>query len=257
MTVPAEKMESEPESLERFGAEVAEDLLTLAVLHDRELDRDRIMALWDGCYSEFLGLRLNSERGKEALSGFRKGLTDIPTSLDQQTLDILAAEYADIYLNNTFGASPCESVWIDEDHLLMQEPMFQIREHYQRHGLEVQNWRMRTDDHLVHQLHFIANLLQGKPGDEELEFVARFMDEHILRWIGDFANRVSSRCSTGFYHGLAQLTAAYLDELRDILAELLGQPRPSPEEIDERMKPKLAIQVEGPQPYVPGTAPSW
>jgi TorA maturation chaperone TorD len=250
-------MQDEPVSLERFRIEVAEDLLTLAVLHDRELDRDRIMALWDGCYSEFLGLRLNSERGRESLSGFRKGLTDIPTSLDQQTLDILAAEYADIYLNNSFGASPCESVWIDDDHLLMQEPMFQIREHYQKHGLEVQNWRMRTDDHLVHQLHFISHLLEDDSREENLELAARFMDEHILRWIGDFADRVSARCATGFYDGLAQLTAAYLEELRDILAELLGQPRPSREEIEERMKPKVAVQVQGPQPYVPGTAPSW
>lgn len=83
------------------------------------------------------------------------------------------------------------------------------------------------------------------------------MDEHILRWIGDFAKRVSARCASGFYAGLAQLTAVYLEELRDILAEILDQRRPDAEEIEERMRPKAIVAVEGPAPYVPGIAPSW
>jgi TorA maturation chaperone TorD len=49
-----------------------------------------------------------------------------------------------------------------------------------------------------------------------------------LRWIEEFAERVADRCSTRFYAGLALLTAAYLDELRDLLARLLDQPRPAP-----------------------------
>lgn len=256
--MPAERMESGFAPLERFCAEVTEDLLTLAVLHDRELDRERILALWDGCYSEFLGLRLSSEQGREALSRFRKGLTDIPTVLDQQTLDILAADYADIYLNHSFGASPCESVWIDEENLIMQEPMFQIREHYKMHGLEVPDWRLRTDDHLVYQLHFLSHLFGGAAPKSDLEPAARFMDEHILRWIGAFAERVSARSTTGFYAGLAQLTAAYLEELRELLAEILDQPRPDAEEIEERMRPKpVGVPVEGPAAYVPGAEPSW
>ena len=258
MGMPAERMENELAPLERFRAEVAEDLLTLAVLHDRELDRERILALWDGCYSEFLGLRLSSEQGRDALSGFRKGLTDIPTTLEQQTLDILAADYADIYLNHSFRASPCESVWIDEENLIMQEPMFQIRDHYKEHGLEVPDWRQRTDDHLVYQLQFLSQLLDSASPESELEPAARFMDEHVLRWIGAFAERVSARCVTGFYAGLAQLTAAYLEELRDVLAEILDQPRPDAEEIEQRMRPKMAgVAVEAPAPYVPGAAPSW
>lgn len=257
MDMPTEQMESGFAPLTRFCTEITEDLLTLAVLHDRELDRERILALWDGCYTGFLGLRLSSEQGRAALSRFRKGLTAIPTILDQQTLDILAADYADIYLNHSFGASPCESVWIDQENLIMQEPMFQIRNHYKRHGLEVPDWRRRTDDHLVHQLHFLSYLFDDASAETDLRPVARFMDEHILRWIGDFAERVSTRCASGFYAGLAQLTAAYLEELRDILAEILDQRRPDAEEVEEQMRPRASVAVEGPAPYVPGATPSW
>lgn len=240
-----------------FREAVSEDLMTLAVLHDRELDKPRILALWDIGYDNLLGLKLSRDPGKRAMALFCHGMTDIPGILDQEALDLLAAEYADIYLNNSLGASPNESVWLDDDGLMMQEPMFQIREWYLRHGLAVPDWRNRTDDHLVHQLQFLAHLLAPGMPEADLAHAARFMDEHLLRWIGDFADRVATRCSTRLYAGLARLTAAYVDELRDILAELCGEPRPSPEQVEARMKPKISLPVAGPGPFLPGAAPSW
>ena len=50
--------------------------------------------------------------------------------------DDLAADYAAIYLTYALRASPCESVWLDEDHLVMQGPTFAVREFYKRHGYE-------------------------------------------------------------------------------------------------------------------------
>jgi hypothetical protein len=83
------------------------------------------------------------------------------------------------------------------------------------------------------------------------------LDEHLLRWVDDFALRVASRCETRLYAGLALLTAAYLEELRDLLAEILGVPRPSPEEVAERLRPDRPAPVEVEGPYLPGVAPSW
>ncbi len=246
-----------PDSLRAFRELVAEDLASLAVMHERELDKERVLALWEIGYDDFLGLRLHSHGGREALGFFRQGLTDIPGTLGRETLDLLAAEYADIYLNNSFGASPVESVWIDEDGLIMQEPMFQIRDWYSRYGLAVPNWRDRSDDHLVHQLQFLSRLLDPDMPERELLEAARFMDEHLLRWINEFSRRIAQRCSTRFYAGLSLLTAAYLEELRDVLAELNGEARPTAEEIDERMKPKLSMPVAGPTAFVPGAAASW
>ncbi len=114
---------------------------------------------------------------------------------------------------------------------------------------------MRSDDHLVIELRFLAHLL-GSDDPVSLNEAARFMDEHPLRWVEDFAQRVSARCETRFYAGLALLTAAYLDELRDLLVDLLDSPRPSREEIDARFRTGAApLDVEG--PYLPGVAPSW
>ncbi len=233
---------------------LAEDLLGLALLHSEELDAERLGALRTAAFPLGLALRLETAEGREAVELCVQGLEDIPLSADPSTLDILAAEFADIYLNHTYQASPCESVWIDDEGLTMQEPMFQVRDWYRRHGFSVPDWRKRTDDHLVCQLHFIALALQeGVAWDE----IARFMDEHLLRWIGGFAGRVRERAATRFYGGLALLTAAWLEEFRTLLEEITGEVRPTTEEIDRRMRPVREVPVAAPGPYVPGATPSW
>ena len=247
---------------------VAGDLRLLALLHDRELDAERIHALWQEGYEDFLGLQLVGEEGRKAITLLREGLTDIPAGLDTETLDRLAADFADIYLTHGVRASPCESVWLDEDGLAMQAPMFDVREWYRRYGLAVANWRQRSDDHLVYQLLFLAQLLE--PEEEasageapaagaDLGEVARFLDEHTLLWIDRFAERVAKRCETRFYAGLALLTGAYLNELRDLLAELADAPRPSEEEMEARRRPRAAVSVPvaPPSAFVPGAGPTW
>jgi len=257
MNAAADTLIPELDPLTRFRQATAEDLRLLALLHDRELDRERLLALFRDCYEDFLALRLESTRGLESIALLRAGLAGIPANPDAATLDRLAAEYADIYLTNGYGASPCESVWLDQDGLTMQEPMFQIRNWYRRHGLAVEDWRKRTDDHLVNQLQFTAHLLDVDAETASLEETARFLDEHLLRWIDTFADRVAARCETRLYAGLAQLTTAYLDELRNLLSQILGTPRPTAEEIEERMRPRDAVPVPPPGPYVPGTGPTW
>ena len=237
-------------------AAVAHDLMALAVLHNQELNDDLIGRLRSTCFPDGLRLQLCSDQGKAAASLTRHAIDGLPESMDQAVLDELAADYADIYLTHALGASPYESVWIDDDGLVMQEPMFQVREYYRRHSLRVQDWRKRSDDHLVHQLHFLSHGFTEGSHDANLEELARFMDEHLLRWLPDFATRVAARCATSLYAGLALLTMAYVEELRDLLSEILGLPRPRPGEIEARMRPKPSVVVTPPK-YVPGTAPSW
>ena len=55
--------------------------------------------------------------------------------------------------------------------------------------------------------------------------------------------------------GMTLLDMGMVDQ--DLLAEATGEPVPSAEEIDERMKPKVSVAVDLPGPYVPGAAPSW
>lgn len=240
-----------------FGSAAAEDLQGLAELHDREPDEALLTALREVDFPDGLGLRLRSERGRQAQTIMAKALAQLFAPVDKDILDLLAVDFAEIYLTHGLRASPYESVWLDDDHLARQEPMFQVRAYYRRQGLTAADWSERADDHIVLQLLFLRHLMQ-EPSPETLREAAKFMDEHLLRWIDRFADQVTARCATPYFAGVAALTAAYIDELRDLLAEILEEPRPSAEAIEALMQPEKPTAACGaPSPYVPGAGPGW
>lgn len=243
-----------PDLLKLFRERVAEDLLLLATLNDREPDAAVLQEIKVLEFPTCLTLLPKTETGEEVMRLMQQTLSELPEEVGEDLLDDLAADFASIYLNHNISASPEESVWLDEDSLKCQDSMFQVRNWYESYGLEIPDWRIRPDDHLVYQLQFIAALLNLDDKTETLEKVSTFMDEHLLRWLGNFAERVLARCDTAYFAGVASVTASYCEELRDNLAEILQQPRPSREAIEDRMRPKSAPQ-EVDVSFMPGVGP--
>ncbi len=249
---PAQKSEN---LLTVFRSQTADDLNLLAALHDREPDAQLLLQLKHAGFPRNLALMLESEQGWLATDLMQQAIADLPEVIPATLLDDLAADYAAIYLNYNLHASPEESVWLDEDSLICQDSMFQVRCWFERYQLRIANWRIRPDDHLVYQLQFIAHLLSLDDDLATLEAAARFMDEHLLRWLGTFGQRVSQRCDTPFFAGVAALTAAYCEELRELLAEILQQPRPTAQEIEERMQSSRRSEPVS-VAFVPGVGPA-
>ncbi len=229
---------------------VATDLHTLALLHDREPDHDTLEELRTAAMQEWFGLRLRSEVAREGLRLLDEALDSLPRELDREALDQLAVEYANIYLLFTYRAAPTESPWLDKENLERQAPMFEVRRWYRNYRLAAEDWRRRSDDHLVLELRFLAHLCAQTDSDSALRDAARFIDAHLLRWVPQFAGRVASRCEASYYRGLALLTAGYLDELRELLVELIGEARA--ESKDDKVPTD-----EVPTAYVPGTGLGW
>jgi TorA maturation chaperone TorD len=240
--------------LRPFCEAVAEDLSLLASLHDAEPEADYLEGMRKIGIQQSLGFKLKSELGTQAIEVLTEALAALPEGLDRKSLDELAADFASIYLTHGLHASPLESVWIDEENLVCQDTMFQVRAWYKQYGLVAPDWRKRPDDHLVYQLQFVARLFGRARTVGSLEDAARFMDEHLLRWLMHFAERVAARCGSAYFAGTAVLTAAYCEELRELLIDILGEPRPSKEEIDQRMKPKQGVE-EVPVKFMPGIGP--
>ena len=177
----------------------AEDLNALAWLHHKEHATDVLLSLRENGFPATLSLVLPehpSSRARDAALRARAGRGD--GSVPASSPDDLAADYAAIYLTYALRASPCESVWLDEDHLVMQGPTFAVREFYKRHGIQVPDWRVMSDDHLTHELQFVALLLER---GEERE-AARFLKQHLMSWLPNFAQRVGQR---GVREAMAEL----------------------------------------------------
>lgn len=242
--------------LREIGEIIADDAEVLAALHDRELTPDLVAALREAQFPAGLGLLPALPEAAAARQAIANALTALPAVPDAAALDDLAAEYAAIYLTGAYGASPCESFWTDDDHLVCQASMFQLREIYAAAGLAAADWRKRPDDHLVLQLLYIGNAARRVTAPEHWRALARMLDEHPLRWVQDFAVRIAARSGAPFYAGLAVLTAAWLDTLRNLIAQQLNEPRPSLAEVEARAKPQTEIS-EAPLAFMPGMGPSW
>jgi TorA maturation chaperone TorD len=241
---------------------IADDADMLAVLHDRELTAETVAALREAGFPACLGLMPATPEAVEAWRAMEAGMASLPADLDALALDELASEYAAIYLTGAYGASPYESVWTDDDHLICQQAMFEWRDIHADVGLATKDWRQRPDDHLVLQLLHIGHAARRAATADSPETwrkLATVLDEHTLRWLPDFAARVAARSESPFYAGLAVISAAWVDSVRDLIAAQLGETRPSREEIEERLHPRREMEtVAVPMQFVPGAAgPSW
>jgi TorA maturation chaperone TorD len=196
--------------------ELADDAETLARLHDRELDAATLAALREVGFPDNLALLPHTPDDRQAWQSMAAALThyiaDPPAAAD---IDALAVEYAAIYLTGAYNASPCESFWLDDDHLHCQQPMFALREVYQAAGLAAPDWRKRPDDHLVLQLQYVAYMLRQPRVDAVA--LAHMMEAHLLRWLPDFAGRLAQRAELPFYAALAHLTLAWCNALHRLL----------------------------------------
>jgi|JI10StandDraft_1071094.scaffolds.fasta_scaffold08751_4 TorA maturation chaperone TorD len=193
--------------------QIAEDLRTLAWLHAAE----RAPTIWLALHAAGFPVGLAGVHSQEpeslamdqALEQLRADHAAAPT----KAADHLAVDFADIYLTHSLRASPFESVWRDEDHLMMQGPTFAVREAYRQHDRVVANRRAMPDDHLSHELSFVAHLLDGGHRDA----ARAFMDQHLMRWLPEFAQRVAQRAATPVYAALAVLTLKTCSNLRQTL----------------------------------------
>lgn len=241
----------------RFGL-WAEALGPLIRLHDHEPDTALVEALRAADYPAVVAALLAGREEAATAKGFARVLAGLPRPLPAAVLDEMAADYADAYLTHGFRAAPSGSVWLTEDHLERQEPMFEARAFYAHYGLKVSDWRIRPEDHLVHELQFVAHLL-ALGTLPALQDVAMFLDRHLLPWAPDWCVKVAANARHPFLAGVALSTRALLAALRDDIARATGiAPDILPHAFaTEGARAARQAEADAERPFVPGLAPSW
>jgi len=240
-------------SMNDFCSAIADDLNMLAALHDNEVEERLLNAMDVADFPMQLGLRMKTDQALAAQRLMKQAVDDLSRPFDKEVFDTLATDYADIYLSYNFRASPYESVWLDAENLERQAPMFEVRDWYQRFNVAVPDWRIRADDHLVHQLQFLAFLFSQEDQQQNIVDIAKFMDQHLLKWLGLFAQRVDERCTTKYFAAVALLTDAYCEELREALVNVFELQRQTPDEKNETEATEIP---EMPSTYMPGMGPT-
>lgn len=151
----------------------------------------------------------------------------------------LACEYARIFLasgRNTESrdvATPYESVFTSEDHLVMQESRDEVYRYFLQDGFTVNPSLHEPDDHLAFELEYLSHLskraveLVDKDAEVDLAKNVRrqisFVDDHLLSWIPRLREAAKSFAQFTFYIGMLLVIEGFLREYRDLLEEILNQ----------------------------------
>lgn len=239
-----------PEAARGTLIAASEALGLLIRLLDREADAALLTGLRAIQAPDLFAALLPEAEGQTGAKVLRLALDDLPEAPADADLDALAADYADIFLTHGYRIAPNASVWLTEEKLERQGPMFEVRDWYAHYGITVPDWRKRADDHIVHELQFLG-LLLDLGTETALQDAAHFLDQHLLPWVPEFSRRMAARARMPLYAATGLICAAYLEALRDRLEALTGLPR--------RPRPPLrsAIPDPEPAPFVPGAAESW
>lgn len=204
-----------------FAAAVT-GLRQLAAFHAAEPTVEFLTSLRAMPLRAGFGIALDRDDALQAIALIDEVVSDLPDPIDAASIAPLRADFAAIHRTQAYHAGPLETDWNAGDG---QPPASDLTATLRR-------WRQHAGlapdaafppDHLVSELTLLATLLeQGQAPDATL-----FLDQHPLRWIPAFCSRVATRCREPFYAGVAILTTAHLDHLRDLLAGACGLPRPA------------------------------
>lgn len=236
------------------------DVLGLVIrLHDHEADAELIAQLRALEAPVLFAAVLDGRDDAATADAFGVALARLGTPPGSDELDEMAADYADLYLTHGYRIAPTGSVWMTDDHLERQEPMFEVRDWYDHYGLKVADWRIRSDDHLVYEMQFLRHLL-GIGTPDALGDAAEFMDLHLMGWLPDFCALGAVRARTPFHATAVAVTRPLLECLRDWLTEATGvapdiRANGYARALDAAARQAAVAEVE--RPFMPGMAPSW
>jgi TorA maturation chaperone TorD len=166
-----------------------------------------------------------------------------PASVDAAFLDDLEtyrddpaplkSEYTRLFLGpNKLVAPPWESVYIGKERTLFTVVTLNVREFYRSQGFLPAEYPHVADDHIALELDFLANVGNKAiealaAGDNDavrnrLEASAKFLDDHLLKWVGDYEKDLVEKGKSIFYVKVVQAAVAFARQDRQLLDRLLA-----------------------------------
>ena len=135
--------------------------------------------------------------------------------------DELTWEYRRLFVGPAAKpAPPWGSVYTDRECVVFGATTLELRAWMRAHGVARTTDEKTPEDHIGLMLALMAWLAQNQPADLE-----EFLRLHLLTWAGHFLGELADAAEHPFYEGLARLTAASLDGVKDTLGLEVVEPR--------------------------------
>lgn len=170
------------------------------------------------------------EQGYQQLKGFLD-------QVHEDSLTDLAVDYARVFIGAGLpvkgGAYPYESFYTSPDRILMQDARDEVLKFYRQEGLDKSSEFAEPEDHLALELEFMAFLCHKTAGALNvgdrtaalgyLSTQAVFLEQHLLNWVPLLCADIQRLARTSFYRAVAQITLAYLQLEREVIADLVSE----------------------------------
>jgi thiosulfate reductase/polysulfide reductase chain A len=208
----------------------------LSAIYGDEVSRRLLERMKNSRFADRVNRFLTSCRLDDLRHGVEKMVTFIRNGDSEETYRNLRYEYADLFLNAGVNpAFPYESVYVGREPVVMQEPVFEVREAYRRAGVHKAEDYRDLDEHMAVELEFCRYLLDqavrvGAPEEERYQRQQiGFLRDHLMRWAVEFCAVLSSCARSDFYRGLADLTLSFLFHERRLAFNLQAGTAPETE----------------------------
>ena len=144
---------------------------------------------------------------------------------EDELLEEMAVEYTRLFLGPGKHVSPHESVHHEREDgqwgQLWGASTVEVRKFIEGTGLRYETKYRGLPDHIGVELEFLEALTRREEeawaeDDEEgvrrcLAVERRFLDEHLLRWVVPFCDKVIAAAELSFYRSLASLTKRFIE----------------------------------------------
>ena len=142
------------------------------------------------------------------LTGGAEVMTSYLKSGDAEKLyKELRYDYADLFLNaGPNPVFPYESVHVSKEPVVMQKPVFELREFFRKANVSKSPDYKDLEEHIAVHMEFLRYLLEK--GDEDL--YKDFFKNKYMKWVPAFCDQLAVSAQTDFYQGLAHFTRGAL-----------------------------------------------
>ena len=135
--------------------------------------------------------------------------------------DDLVWEYRRLFIGPGLKpAPPWGSVYTDRECVMFGASTLALRRWMREQGIERTTDDRTPEDHIGLMLALMAWIAQNRP-----EALEEYLREHLLTWAPHFLEELAQAAAHPFYEGLARLTKASLEGVRNALAVEVVYPR--------------------------------
>jgi len=188
-----------------------------SALFSKELELEQIQSLASGEASQFLDQLAKEPDLSSTIAILKKQLNQLAVHPTGELE--LKSQFADLFLMDfQHSAPPYASVYLSNEHLLMQEPHHAMLKQLESMGVKVVDNFKEPADHIAIELDCLGNIIlqgvqadTGAEQDQATDTQVNFIEQHLTSWFPLFKQKVDSH-ETSFYTTLTQLLCHYIEQ---------------------------------------------